>query len=182
MLFSQLARLCKVLSAQCSRPGLVEWGSLLFSWLRSANPSCLIFIFFTLGASSPVLAQPPTLEVNTANSTDGYYVLAWDNSVDAEEPSQEFRLEESLDQTFSNPRLVYLGPDKSRVISGKPNGAYYYRVFSETLSTEASETVAVQVLHHSLQRAFFFFFLGFVVFGSILVTVLRGMKSHGVDE
>lgn len=174
MLFSQLARLCKKFLSQHLRPGLVKWGSQIYIWLRSAKFSCLLFIF-SLFLASGATAQAPSLEVNTNTSTDGYYVLSWNTEAGQ---SPQFLLQESSDQSFSNPQLIYSGADKSRVISGKANGDYYYRIALADSSSVFSSPVAVEVRHHSLQRAFSFFFLGLVVFGSILVTVFTGMRSQ----
>lgn len=178
MLFSQLAQLYRVLEVQRLRPGLVEWGSRKLIWLRTAPYSCSFLILLFSFWVPQSWAQSPSLDVNTTTSTDGYYVLSWDISGESSSQAQEFTLEESPSQDFSSASLIYSGPDKSRVISGKPDGSYFYRVSLSDDSAASSDVIAVEVAHHSIQRALFFFVLGFVVFGSILFTVLRGAPEE----
>lgn len=178
MIFSQLARLYRVWVAQWTRPGLVEWGSQNAFWLRTAKRSCTILFSLLLLLSHQSSAQVPSLDVNTSTSTDGYYVLSWDGVAGSSQQTTEFSLEESSDESFSESQVVYSGPDKSRVMSGRPNGVYFYRVSLTATPQLSSDTISVEVAHHSIQRALFFFVLGFIVFGSILFTVLRGAAKE----
>ena len=93
------------------------------------------------------------------------------------------RLVESTDPSFSDRRIVYAGPDTARLMSGKPDGHYYYRLesVSDTGSSKAvalSDTLQVTVKHHSLKRAFAFFAVGAAVFAATLGLVLFGSRNE----
>jgi hypothetical protein len=118
-----------------------------------------------------------SLESDSDNATAGYFQLRW------EAREMPMRLIESPGPDFETRNLVYEGPDTARLISGKSNGRYFYRLESAvgTDSTQAdvvSNTLQVTVRHHSLARAFTFFAIGAAVFAATLALVLFGDRNE----
>jgi hypothetical protein len=133
------------------------------------TPGRLVLAALALLAAHP--GRAATLESSTEESAEGYYQLSWQ----AEEP---IRLVEAEDASFSEPRILYAGADSGRVVSGKPNGRWYYRLEAAGAPRVLSETVVVTVRHHSLGRAFGFFALGAIVFAATLALIAIGSRRH----
>jgi hypothetical protein len=114
-------------------------------------------------------AQSPRLEANPQLATAGFYQLRWYSARPVE-------LEEAQAPDFSSSRTIYEGSDAARVMSGKPDGVFYYRVRDSDDGT-FSNVVEVTVRHHSLQRAFAFFGLGAVVFLATLLLIATGARG-----
>jgi hypothetical protein len=120
------------------------------------------------------------LESDTDIATAGYFQLRWEAG---ETPT---RLIESQDPDFETRNLVYEGPDTARLISGKSNGRYFYRLEGPqaaggTDGREAdvvSNTLQVTVRHHSRARALTFFAIGAAVFAATLALVLFGGRNE----
>lgn len=112
----------------------------------------------------------PELEVDSELATAGFYQLRWYS----DEPVQ---LEEADDPGFSSAQVIYSGSDAARVMSGKPDGVFYYRV-RDTADGVQSNVVKVTVRHHSLERALAFFTLGAVVFLSTLLLIATAARSR----
>jgi hypothetical protein len=110
-----------------------------------------------LSAPGQQQGRPATLEPRNLESNEGYYQLSWR----AEEP---VRLVESPSPRFAAATVLYSGTDTGRVVSGKPDGVWYYRLESADGSRVLSEAATIAVRHHSLGRAFLFFAVGGVVF------------------
>lgn len=151
----------------------------------SAKHIAGVFIGFALAsgsASAAVVLQPVS-----STATAGYYQLRWNaGSIPvetADSAAADYVLVESRSPAFTNPVAIYRGADTATVISGKPDGTYYYRV--RLAHTKAGETVnwsnkaSITVKHHPLSRAFMFFALGALVFLSILVVIVRGTLAAG---
>lgn len=120
----------------------------------------------------PVLAE--RLKASTTASQDGVVTLAW--SLD---PGESVRLERSPDATFHDVTTLYQGRDTASTITGLPDGRYFFRASGNGWQ----ETVAVDVEHHSLTRAFVFFILGAVVFLSTAALVVVGsMRGNRVGR
>ena len=129
-------------------------------------------LFLSLFANSAlVYADAPILNTDNTIATAGYYQLSWSGD------SESFQLQESTESDFSSYTVLYEGRDLARVISGKSNGDYYYRI--NTLSN-SSNVVKVTVAHHSLNTAILFFLTGAVVFVSILILIIKGSKKTTV--
>jgi hypothetical protein len=132
----------------------------------------LVSIFVCLLAAGSIRAQTvaPRLSVDSAVATAGFFQLSWE--IDAE----QVELQEAADQDFRNPTTPYIGPDRAAVISGKPDGQWYYRVRAANGSETGpwSAPIEVNVSHHSLARALLFLALGITVFVAIVITVVRG--------
>lgn len=142
---------------------------------RALRYLSLCLLLLAPGAS----AQQAELETSSEEATSGYYVLSWQAAETSEDTAPRFLLEEAESPDFSDSQILYRGSDQSRFVSGKPDGRYYYRVKPlEPQSTDWSDSVEVEVDHHSLGRALTFFTIGLVVFGSTLALILLGGKRH----
>lgn len=110
-------------------------------------------------------------------STAGYFRLSWTvspNTSNGDIP--QFELQQATQADFSDAIARYQGADRATVISGLANNTYYYRV---RLSNEDdwSKTVAVEVKHHPLSRAFSFFALGIAMFIITVTVLLKGARQ-----
>lgn len=115
------------------------------------------------------LAQTaPTLQSDTTESREGYFVLSWsssDNSADI------LQLQQADNVTFTAARNREIPATGALTLTGFANGDYYFRVGQPG---NWSDTVTVRVNHHSLARA-----LGFFAVGLVLFIVLCGAILHG---
>ncbi|WP_232420109.1 hypothetical protein [Nitrosococcus watsonii] len=88
-----------------------------------------------------------------------------------------YELQEANDMEFTQPTILYRGPDQGTLISGQNNGHYFYRVRAlkqgQTASSWSSPR-AVTVQHHSLTRAFAFFGAGATVLLATLALIIFG--------
>jgi len=114
------------------------------------------------------------LSTDTQVATAGYYQLRWQG----DNAHASYRLLESDNPRFNHSTVIYQGPDLARVMSGKRNGSYYYRVAELQGKTPVvvSNTVVVKVAHHSLAKALMFFAIGAAVFLATLFLILRGNR------
>ncbi len=121
-------------------------------------------------------AQPVlVLETDTPVATAGYFQLRWQGG------EVDSRLVESTDPDFGDARVIYTGPDTARLMSGKPDGEYFYRLEAAgdaVPGTVLSETLKVSVEHHPLPRAFGFFAVGAAVFAATLGLILFGGRNE----
>ena len=118
---------------------------------------------------------------DTKLATAGYYQLSWrPGSAGASHKSLRFELQHSISDDFHNSKTIYRGPDRARVISGQPDGEYYYRIraMSGQGSTPWSDAVVVEVRHHSLQRALWFFATGALVFFITLFFIVSRSRNR----
>jgi hypothetical protein len=90
-------------------------------------------------------------------------------------------LEEARSADFNEARVIYSGSDRARVMSGKPDGDWYYRARAQA-SNSFSNTVNVTVSHHPIGRAFAYFAVGSVVFVATLLTILGGTRKTGSKQ
>lgn len=115
-------------------------------------------------------AAPVELRADTAVATAGYFQLRWN-------AEREVVVEEDTRGDFASPRVVYRGADNARVLSGKPDGEWYYRARSADSNGAYGEVVRVTVQHHPLRRALAFFAIGAVVFLATLAAIVQGARS-----
>lgn len=136
----------------------------------------------SLLALPPAMAAPD-LRASPERATDGVYRLSWEAH-----GAPRFELQESDGADFNPARPVYTGSDTASVITGKPDGAYFYRVrvLGESGPGPWSEPLQVTVQHHSLARALQFFVVGALVFAVLLAVIVRGARedetSHECDS
>ncbi|HEX2140109.1 MAG TPA: hypothetical protein VHG33_10395 [Woeseiaceae bacterium] len=116
-------------------------------------------------------AEPVEIRSGTQVASAGYFQLSW--NADGEVVVQEARAAD-----FVSPRVVYRGSDNARVMSGKPDGDWFYRARTAGSGSDFGNVVKVTVQHHSLGRAFAFFSLGAVVFLATLGVIIRGARSE----
>ena len=131
---------------------------------------CLSVFCCTIG-----MAAATQLQSDTDESTAGYYQLSWNHD-------QSVQLVEAKSIDFSDRRVIYAGTDTARVMSGKSDGRWYYRLELVATGEPASETITVTVKHHSLARAGFFFGLGAFVFFATLGLILHGQRKARLLE
>ena len=119
----------------------------------------------------PPIAAAGTLTSDTTEATAGFYRLSWQ----ADEP---VRLVESRSSNFDESRAVYSGADLARVISGKSDGAWFYRLESIATGAVVAGPTRVIVRHHPLSRALAFFGLGAMVFAATLGLIVFGSRAR----
>lgn len=157
---------------------IVRWGRLLYLpfFGCSRNPLSdriftLLFLFvFLLFAVQPLQA----VELTTDNklATAGYFQLSWKSD------AENFELQQSNSDQFASYKVIYQGKDLARVISGKPDGDYYYRVLANSKDSSAvSDVVRVTVKHHSLYIAILFFIAGAIVFISTFILIINNTRK-----
>ncbi|MCB1669470.1 MAG: hypothetical protein R3F41_06015 [Gammaproteobacteria bacterium] len=135
----------------------------------------LLVLFLALDPA-PVLAAP-ALESNLSVSNEGYFVLSWEQPVS----DSSLRLQQAGDPGFTTDVEEWPVSGASQFTqSGLFNGDYYFRLIDNDGS---SNTLVIQVRHHSLARASLFFSLGAVLFSILVLTLLLGRRSlqRGVD-
>ena len=150
----------------------------LFSFRTLPFKPLLLTVMVTL-AALPLSVSPapdtvaPRLSVDNTVVTAGFYRLSWEAGIERVE------LQEATDPGFDNPATTYTGPDRATVISGKPNGSWFYRI--RTLYDKSagpwSEPLTVTVAHHSLTRALLFLALGVTVFIATVLMIVRGSEK-----
>jgi hypothetical protein len=135
----------------------------------------LLFAFWLAPLNTVMGVQSVALASDTQVATAGYFRLSWHT----EHSPNLFRLLEADNPRFNHSKVIYEGPDLARVLSGKSNGSYYYRVAELQGHTpiSVSNTVKVDVAHHSLTKAFLFFAIGAAVFLATLLLILRGNRQ-----
>ncbi|HLT92791.1 MAG TPA: hypothetical protein VKZ85_17785 [Woeseiaceae bacterium] len=124
----------------------------------------------TLAAPCGALATPVELHADTAVATAGYFQLRW-------QAPGEVVVQEDTTPEFASPRILYRGSDNARVVSGKPDGRWYYRARAADSGGAFGEIVEVTVRHHPLERALAFFGIGAVVFLGTLIAIVRGARA-----
>lgn len=138
----------------------------------------LLLLLLPLAANAKPL-HSVELSSDTQTATAGYFQLRWQG----DESHAHYRLLESDNPRFSPSKVLYQGPDLATVISGKHNGSYYYRVaeLKGSKPVAVSNTVMVEVAHHSLAKAFLFFAIGAIVFLATLSLILQGNRHSKRD-
>ena len=130
-----------------------------------------------LSTSSTVWAADIALTTDTTLSAEGYFVLSWASEPESETPVV---LQQAATENFSSPLEYTLAANGSITLTGFENGRYIFRARQE--GPLFSNTVVVEVDHHSLQRAFAFFFTGLALFLVLLMTIIKGNRDLAVNE
>ena len=110
------------------------------------------------------------LDSTTQTATAGYFQLHWRGN------SGPVELQQAGDKAFTHPHTLYRGRDDASVISGLPNGEYYYRI-RELNGHGWTQPIHVTVTHHPVTRAFAFFALGALMFVALLAVIRRGYRE-----
>ena len=122
--------------------------------------------------SSTVAGASPKLNSDTKLSTAGYFQLSWQD-----ESGLSYQLQQASYPDFRDAVTLYQGPDQATVISGLPDGDYFYRVRNEDESW--SKAFKISVKHHSLAKALGFFSLGAAMFIVMIVLLIKGARRGG---
>lgn len=141
-------------------------------WTIALRAGCLAFLLGAMpGTGISASLEAPTLKSDSEVATAGFYQLQWSAATVA-----DFELQEATDAGFADARTLYRGPDLATVLSGQPDGDYYYRIRAVDNGDGSpwSGTVHVEVQHHSLARALRFLAVGAIVFVALLILILRG--------
>ena len=140
-----------------------------------------IFLLSVVVLPLPALSAEVHLESSSDRATAGFFRLSWAPVQIDDADGLEYQLQVSSDAEFSQPGHVYQGPDLARVISGKSDADYYYRIRaikdSETM-TGWSDSIKVTVAHHPLSRAAMFFVAGAIIFVSLLVFIITHHRTQ----
>ncbi len=142
----------------------------LAAWLIAGTP------VMTVAAAADRDAPPAlTLHSDSTRATAGYFRLHWSAGPSIVE------LEEATDPSFHDGRRIYRGSDRARLVSGKPDGWYYYRIRATRGDAQGawSAPVGVEVEHHPRGRALLFFALGAAVFCATVGLILAGQRIAG---
>ena len=107
---------------------------------------------------------------NTTVSKAGYFQLSW-----GDEDASLYTVQQSLDDTFKQAKTIYQGSDEKMVISGLPNGRYFYRM--QAKGGDWSNVIAVEVAHHTLQKALIFFAIGAVMLLILVSVLIKGNRD-----
>ncbi len=162
-----------------------RWARFLFlphvgyshSPLRASSILLLSGFIFAACLFSPVQASVSpsvTLATDTEIATAGFFQLHWES-----EHSGAWQLQESKHANLEDYKVIYTGPDLARIISGKSDGSYYYRIVAaNNPAAHMSNIVTVTVAHHPLTNAFVFFIIGAFIFLAILVSILKGNRNN----
>ena len=165
---------------------IARWGWFLFlpvvgyshSPLRGSRLSRFTIILFAICLLNPVYAsiqESVELISDSETATAGFFHLRWH----ADNYTGNWQLQESQDADLQTFKVLYSGPDLARVISGKPDGIYYYRIVTDTTTTpQMSNIIKVNVAHHSLSNAFIFFAVGGFIFLAILISIFAGNRKN----
>lgn len=157
-----------------------RWGRLLFlpyfgcRCSRLPEINSLLLVFVSLWFAYMPNATGASLQLSSDNeiASAGYFQLQWHG------PAGEYLLHESSTPEFTTSKNIYRGSDTASVISGKPDGEYYYRVSLDNGSQpQRSNILKVTVSHHTLTQALLFFFAGAVVFLTILIMIIQGSRQ-----
>ena len=111
-------------------------------------------------------ADSPTLTLNTALSTEGYFTASWSG---LQADTGQLQVSNSAD--FSQASIYPITGEGSMTLSGYPDGIWFLRAGD---GTRWAATVSLEVRHHSLARAAGFFTLGLLLFLVLLVVIVRG--------
>jgi hypothetical protein len=135
----------------------------------------LLFATILFNPVHASIQQPVELATDSQISTAGFFHLQWS----AHNYTGNWQLQESQDASLQTFKVIYSGPDLARVISGKSDGIYYYRVATDTTTApRTSNVIKVTVAHHPLSNAFAFFTVGALIFLAILVSIITGNRKN----
>ncbi|MET0050206.1 MAG: hypothetical protein ABW095_03880 [Candidatus Thiodiazotropha sp.] len=147
---------------------------------RSVHLLICLMMLSPAAASLADVRTPFTLHLTPSLSNDGKASLSWSLEGDA-----EAQIEQDIDPGFTEPRNLYQGSDLASVITGLPDGAYHYRgrlLYPDGSASAWSEPVTLEVHHHSLLRAGFFFSVGALVFLATTALILIGNRRQGASD
>jgi len=132
-----------------------------------------IFWFILLLTKSNLCLAELSLSSNTFVSTEGYLVLNWESGLPQNTSLSLFR---SANPAFDDPVLKTVPANGSMTVTGLENGSYYFQLRNPDDMLQSSNTINVEVSHHSLTRAFMFFSIGLVLFLILVAAIFAGER------
>jgi hypothetical protein len=128
-----------------------------------------------LSTATPALcASEPLLYSDASLSTEGYFVINWEGFADTGHVLQQSRTTD-----FREPVSYDINAAGSMTLSGYKDGIYLFRAGE---SGNWSDTLRVEVKHHSLAKALGFFALGLLLFIILCAVVIRGARHSGESD
>lgn len=106
-------------------------------------------------------------------SSSGVVALEWMLVNPEEADGIEFELEKSDSPDFSDPTLLYRGPDRSTILTGVRAGEYFYRVRTAD-GGPWSRPIRAEVEYIRRGRLFALLGIGLVVVGLTVVAIVGG--------
>lgn len=156
-----------------------DGGGLIRSSQRAVKFLCLAWLT-SMATNLPVWAAESTspnsgnLNASTSVSNEGYFVLDWEIAPQ----DSPLTLQQSNSQQFSSVTPREVAGSGAATITGLADGHYYFRLLDG--DQVVSNTVDIQVSHHSLERAGGFFLLGLALFSILIFTILHGNRKTGL--
>jgi hypothetical protein len=143
-----------------------------------------LFLLFCCLMEPSLAASDESLELKLEPtlSNDGKASLSWKP---LKGTSVQTQLQQSNNAEFLSPKTRYLGSDTATVVTGLKDGAYHFRarrVYPDGTYSAWDPAVTLHVKHHSLTRAFIFFFIGATVFLATLLLIVFGARQQGVGR
>lgn len=132
----------------------------------------LVVLFLTSFSARAQVALQINEGESVGTATAGYFGLRWG---DEAQEGGTWRLERDDTPAFTDPLIVYEGPDHGTFESGLPDGAYHYRLIR---NGQTGPVYRVEVRHHSLERAFLFLGTGAIVFLVLSFVLVRADRSQ----
>lgn len=127
-----------------------------------------LLLGFLVCTALPAYAET-TLSSDQRIAKSGYFTLTW-----ISQQVGPYELIQSQYNDFSVWLTRYQGHDTAMLISGLPNGDYYFRV--RALREAWSEPIQVTVSHHSLNYALWFFIAGAIMFLILTGAIICGSR------
>lgn len=120
------------------------------------------------------------LSASETVSTAGYFSLNWhfNESIVNDPGGADYILQKSTNPDFAAYQQWQIHDATSFAMSGLESGNYYFRVGNHPNGEQWSNTVRVEVSHHSLAKAFALFLLGACLFVALLVVILVNRKAE----
>ena len=153
-------------------------------WLGECRRMARIVVLVLLSYAPACLSADtvlPVLTTDTRLASAGYYQLSWQPGVaGALNKKISFELQQSNEPSFKTVTTVYRGPDRASVVSGQPDGDYFYRIRQvnpSQSSSDWSKPILVKVQHHSLRKAWLFFVAGASVFFMTLFFIVAAARN-----
>jgi len=123
-----------------------------------------------------------TSNTNLLTSEEGKVALQWSRSESAPETNVEFQLQQSDTAGFSDPKTLYEGPDRGTVVTGLPEGEYFYRVRAVERARSNSPwsgTLTVKVQYPDRKTVAALMILGMGVFIGTVTAIVVGHRRAG---
>lgn len=119
--------------------------------------------------------EPNFLDPASDQSPDGIVTPAWTSDLP---DSAAFILEQADHPDFQNSVTRYGGPDRKSILTGLPEGTFYFRVRPKDSPDAWSETRQVEVKFIDRQSLFLLVSAGFLTVSAIFLAIFLGWKNE----